>query len=80
MNKKSIYEMAYDECIKKGVIRKSCDKFLRLDFELKLKRCKTKKCKKFYKSKIKSLKRKSPKRKQSKRKSPKRKRKSNLKK
>ena len=58
MNKKSIYEMAYNECIKKGVIQKNCDKFLKLDFELKLKKCKTSKCKKFYKSKIKSLKRK----------------------
>ena len=57
MKKKSIYEMAYNECVKKGVIQKNCDQFLKLDFELKLKKCKTSKCKKFYKSKIKSLKR-----------------------
>jgi len=54
--KKSIYELAYNQCIKKGIISKSCDKFLKLDF--KLKKCKTSKCKKFYKSKIKSLKKK----------------------
>ena len=72
-NKKSIYEMAYNACIKKGTIQQKCDKFLKLDFELKLKKCKTSKCKKFYKSKIKSLKRKSSKRKSPKRKSPKRK-------
>jgi hypothetical protein len=57
MNKKSIYEMAYNECVKKGVIQKNCDQFLKLDFELKLKKCKTSRCKKFYKSKIRSLKR-----------------------
>jgi len=62
MKKKSIYEMAYNECVKKGVIQKNCDQFLKLDFELKLKKCKTSKCKKFYKSKIKSLKRRSKKR------------------
>jgi len=62
MKKKSIYEMAYNECVKKGVIKKNCDQFLKLDFELKLKKCKTSKCKKFYKSKIKSLKRRSKKR------------------
>ena len=48
-NKKSIYEMAYNACIKKGTIQQKCDKFLKLDFELKLKKCKTSKCKKFYK-------------------------------
>jgi len=57
MNKKSIYEMAYNECVKKGVIQKNCDQFLKLDFQLKLKKCKTSRCKKFYKSKIRSLKR-----------------------
>lgn len=72
-SKKSVYELAYNRCMKKGIIQKSCDKFLKLDFELKLKKCKTSKCKKFYKSKIKSLKRKSYKRrKSSKKKSPKR--------
>jgi hypothetical protein len=57
MNRKSIYEMAYNKCLKKGIIQQNCDKFLQLDFELKLKKCKTSKCKKFYKSKIRSLKR-----------------------
>jgi len=61
--KKTIYELAYDQCVKKGIIKKSCDNFLKLDFELKLKKCKTSKCKNFYKSKIKSLKKKSRKRK-----------------
>ena len=63
--KKTIYELAYNQCIKKGIIKKSCDNFLKLDFELKLKKCKTSKCKKFYKSKIKSLKKKSRKRRKS---------------
>ena len=61
---KSIYKLAYNQCIKKGIISKSCDKFLKLDF--KLKKCKTSRCKIFYRSKIKSLKKmKSSKRKKS---------------
>ena len=55
MSKKNIYEQAYNSCIKKGLIQSKCAKFLKLDFELKLKKCRTSK----YKSKLKSLKRKS---------------------
>jgi len=54
--KKSLYEKAYKSCIKKGVITEDCHNLLRLDFEDKLKKCKTVKCKKFYKKKLKSLK------------------------
>lgn len=58
----SIYEKAYNNCIKKGLINSNCDKFLKLDFTMKLKRCRTTKCKKYYRSKLKKLsKRKSPK-------------------
>ena len=59
MSKKNIYEQAYNSCIKKGLIQSKCAKFLKLDFELKLKKCRTSKCKTFYKNKLKSLKRKS---------------------
>ena len=58
MSKKNIYDQAYNSCIKKGLIQSKCAKFLKLDFELKLKKCRTSKCKTFYKNKLKSLKRK----------------------
>jgi hypothetical protein len=58
LKKLSIYEKAVQKCIKKGIIKSDCDKFLRLDFEMKLKRCRTKKCRKLYRSKIKMLSRK----------------------
>jgi hypothetical protein len=67
--KLSIYEKALQKCIKKGIIKSDCDQFLRLDFEMKLKRCRTKKCKKFYRSKIKMLSRKKSSKLKSKRKS-----------
>ena len=54
--KKSIYDLAYKTCMKKGIIKNDCHNFLKLDLELKLKKCKTVKCKKFYRSKLKSLK------------------------
>jgi len=59
MSKKNIYDQAYNSCTKKGLIQSKCAKFLKLDFELKLKKCRTSKCKTFYKNKLKSLKRKS---------------------
>ena len=49
--KRSIFEKAYKRCSPRGSC--SCDKFLKLDFQLK--KCKTSKCRKFYTKKLKSL-------------------------
>ena len=79
-NKKSLYNLAYQKCVQRGLIKSNCDNFLKLDFEIKMKKCKTSKCKKFYKNKLRSLKKSKRKSSSKKRKSSPKKRKSSSKK